>query len=106
MEKKLFMFSIGESKEDKIRAINKEEAIDGIIKMGAISTNYRGITREDIAIREKFQSHQCQHCGSESKRVETLIDDEFTWDEDQKEYIAQGFSDDFSHTGNEKCKEC
>jgi len=54
----------------------------------------------------KFLPHQCQHCGSESKWVETLIDDEFSYNESTGEYEAVWFGDNFSHTGKETCVEC
>jgi hypothetical protein len=54
----------------------------------------------------KYAKHLCQHCGSDSKWVETLIDDEFTYNEHTKEYEANGFSDDFRHTGVEVCTKC
>ena len=31
---------------------------------------------------KKFQKHACQHCGSEVKLVETIIDDEFSWNQE------------------------
>ena len=55
---------------------------------------------------EKFPSHACQHCGSESKLVETLIDDEFVWNENSKEYEPNDFANDFDHTGAVRCSEC
>ena len=30
-----------------------------------------------------FPKHACQHCGSISKLVETIIDDQFEWDGNQ-----------------------
>ena len=53
-----------------------------------------------------FPKHACQHCGSEVKLVETIIDDEFIWDENAKKYIPNQFSDQFEHTGVERCASC
>jgi len=53
-----------------------------------------------------FPEHACQLCGSERKLVETLIDDEFFWDEKEKRYQSNKFTDDFEHTGNERCAQC
>lgn len=46
--------------------------------------------------------------NSQTKRklVETLIDDEFVWNEDRLQYEPNGFTDCFEHTGNERCAEC
>lgn len=57
-------------------------------------------------ITGKFPKHACQHCGSERKWVETLIDDEFFWDEKDQQYVPDGFTDCFEHTGNQMCAEC
>lgn len=54
----------------------------------------------------KYLKHACQHCGAERKLVETLIDDEFIWDEASKEYVPNQFMDEFEHTGNVRCAEC
>jgi hypothetical protein len=53
----------------------------------------------------KFPKHACQFCGSECKLVETLIQDQFIWD-DRYGYVANGFTDEFVHTGNYLCQEC
>lgn len=53
-----------------------------------------------------FQKHACQFCGAERKLVETLIDDEFFWNENEKRYEPNKFTDSFEHTGNEQCAEC
>jgi hypothetical protein len=53
-----------------------------------------------------FPKHSCQFCGSECKLVETIIDDEFFWDEDEQAYQANKFTDIFEHTGNQRCAEC
>lgn len=50
--------------------------------------------------------HACRFCGSEIKHVETLILDEFVWDEHSRTYHPNGFTDIFKHTGNEWCAEC
>lgn len=55
---------------------------------------------------QKFPKHACQSCGSERKLVETLIDDEFFWEENEKMYQPNGFTDCFDHTGNEWCAQC
>ena len=54
----------------------------------------------------KFFKHACQFCGCERKLVETLIDDEFVWNEYDKEYQPNGFTSTFEHTGNVQCPEC
>lgn len=53
-----------------------------------------------------FPKHACQHCGSEVKLVETVIDDEFIWDEREKKYTPNQYSDQFEHTGVERCAVC
>lgn len=58
------------------------------------------------AIVKKFSNHACQRCGAERKLVETIIDDEFYWDEQRNEYLPNKFTDDFEHTGNERCADC
>jgi hypothetical protein len=62
----------------------------------------QGMNQKNI----KFAKHACQFCGSENKFVETLIDDEFYWDEVTQMYQPSKFSDDFEHTGNERCVDC
>ncbi len=57
-------------------------------------------------INKTFPKHSCQFCGSERKLVETIIDDKFFWDEDQKIYKPNKFSDTFEHTGVERCADC
>ena len=54
----------------------------------------------------KFPKYACQHCGSECKLVETLIDDEFCWNENEQRYEPNKFMDEFEHTGNEQCSQC
>lgn len=53
-----------------------------------------------------FSKHACQFCGCERKLVETLIDDEFFWDEISQMYQPNKFMNDFEHTGNNRCAEC
>lgn len=53
-----------------------------------------------------FPKHVCQFCGCERKLVETIIDDEFFWDEIEKIYQPNRFTDMFEHTGNVRCAEC
>ncbi|MBP7846055.1 MAG: hypothetical protein KA007_01315 [Candidatus Pacebacteria bacterium] len=55
---------------------------------------------------KKYPKHACQFCGSQNKLVETIIDDEFFWDEDSKIYQPNGFTDMFEHTGNNRCADC
>lgn len=55
---------------------------------------------------KSFPKHACQHCGSERKWVETLIDDEFIWSEEDKMYQPNKFTDSFEHTGHQRCAEC
>ncbi len=50
--------------------------------------------------------HQCQHCGSDTKLVETIIDDEFIWDDTSKQYQPHQYTDCFEHTGKERCARC
>ncbi len=57
-------------------------------------------------IIKTFPKHACQFCGCERKFVETTIDDEFYWDEVDKMYQPNGFTDMFEHTGNNRCAEC
>lgn len=58
---------------------------------------------EEIKI---FLKHTCQFCGCERKLVETLIDDEFVWNEIEKIYQPNGFTDTFEHTGVIYCADC
>lgn len=58
----------------------------------------------NIAI--KYPKHACQFCGSVRKFVETVIDDEFVWNEDEKHYKPNKFSDEFEHNGEERCANC
>ena len=53
-----------------------------------------------------FPKHACQFCGCERKLVETLIDDEFVWNEVEEIYQPNGFTDTFEHTGIARCAEC
>jgi hypothetical protein len=55
---------------------------------------------------KKYSKYVCQFCGSQRKFVETIIDDEFYWDEITKTYQPNGFTDMFEHTGNNRCAEC
>jgi hypothetical protein len=54
----------------------------------------------------KFAKHACQFCGCERKYIETIIDDEFVWNEKEKMYQPYGFTDAFEHTGVVSCAEC
>ena len=56
--------------------------------------------------KKNFPKQACQVCGSEIKLVETIIDDEFFWDEQTQMYQPNGFIDCFEHTGKERCSEC
>lgn len=51
-------------------------------------------------------THACQHCGATSKLVETLIDDEFCWNEATGSYEPNKFTGIFEHTGSERCAVC
>lgn len=53
-----------------------------------------------------FPKHACQFCGCDRKFVETIIDDEFFWDETDQTYVPNGFTDTFDHTGVVSCAEC
>lgn len=50
--------------------------------------------------------HACQSCGSEVKLVETIIDNEFIWDQNDNKYVPNRFSNQFEHTGVERCALC
>ena len=56
--------------------------------------------------KKSFQKHACQSCGSERKLVETIIDDEFFWNEDEQMYQPNKFTDIFEHTGKQRCAQC
>lgn len=53
-----------------------------------------------------FSKHACQFCGCDRKLVETIIDDEFFWSEEDQMYQPNKFTDRFEHTGNQHCAEC
>jgi hypothetical protein len=55
---------------------------------------------------KKFPTHACRFCGCERVLVETIIDDEFFWDESSQMYQPNGFTDMFEHTGNNRCAQC
>ena len=55
---------------------------------------------------KKYPKHACQFCGCERKYIETIIDDEFIWDEKYQGYVPNGFTDAFEHTGVVSCAEC
>jgi hypothetical protein len=55
---------------------------------------------------KNFPAHVCQHCGTERKLVEIIIDDEFCWNEKIQQYEPNKFMDDFEHTGNVWCAIC
>jgi len=55
---------------------------------------------------KEFPKHACQFCGCERKLVETLIDDEFVWNEVEQTYQPNVFTDTFEHTGTARCAEC
>jgi hypothetical protein len=42
-----------------------------------------------------FPQHACQFCGCDRKLVETIIDDEFYWDETTKTYQPNGFTPNY-----------
>ena len=50
--------------------------------------------------------HACQFCGSVRKLVETVIDDEFVWNDNENRFEPHEFSDEFEHTDEERCVEC
>lgn len=54
----------------------------------------------------KYPKYACQFCGSTRKLVETIIDDEFFWEENEKRYQPNGFTNQFEHTGTERCAVC
>lgn len=56
--------------------------------------------------KNDLPKHACQFCGSEVKLVETIIDDEFFWDDELKKYLPNKFTDNFEHTGEERCSFC
>lgn len=51
-------------------------------------------------------TYVCQFCGSARKYVETIIDDEYAWNEDEKQFEAIEFTENFQHTGREHCAIC
>lgn len=53
-----------------------------------------------------LQKSTCQFCGSARKLVETIIDDEFVWNESEGRFEPDKLSDDFEHTGEERCAVC
>jgi len=55
---------------------------------------------------EEFPKYACQFSGREHKLVETLIDDEFIWNEVEQMYQPNKFTDMFKHTGKRYCTEC
>jgi hypothetical protein len=57
-------------------------------------------------IIKTFPKHACQFCGCDRKYVETIIDDEFIWNEKEQMYQPNGFTDAFEHTGFAYCPEC
>jgi len=54
---------------------------------------------------KKYNKYYCQNCGCDTKYIETLLDDEFTIDENGAGQFC-GFADEHEHTGVEKCKDC
>ena len=54
----------------------------------------------------KYPKFACQFCGSTRKLIETVIDDEFVWNERENRFEPNKFSDEFEHTGEERCAEC
>ncbi len=56
--------------------------------------------------KTRHPKHACQYCGSEVKLVETIIDDEFIWDERERKYVPIQYTDQFEHTGLERCAVC
>lgn len=56
--------------------------------------------------KTRHPEHVCQYCGSEVKLVETIIDDEFIWDERERIYVPNQYADQFEHTGQERCAVC
>lgn len=57
-------------------------------------------------VAKTFPKYACQFCGCERKYVETIIDDEFIWDEKTQMYVPNGFTDAFEHTGFAYCPDC
>ncbi len=55
---------------------------------------------------KKYPKHTCQFRGSDRKLVETIIDDEFYWDETTKMYQPNGLTNNFEHTGYVQCAVC
>ena len=53
-----------------------------------------------------YPKYACQFCGSTRKLVETLIDDEFIWNNEENHYEPNKFTDEFEHTGEERCAFC
>lgn len=59
-----------------------------------------------VTSKTRYPEHACQCCGSEVKLVETIIDDEFIWDECERKYVPNQYTDQFEHTGQERCATC
>lgn len=55
---------------------------------------------------DNYPKYACQFCGSTRKLVETIIDDEFVWNESENRFEPNRFSDEFEHTGAERCAVC
>jgi len=55
---------------------------------------------------KKYPKNTFQFCGSDRKLVETIIDDEFYWDETTKMYQPNRFTNNFEHTGYVQCAVC
>ena len=51
----------------------------------------------------QFPRHACQHCGSERKLLETLIDDEHVWNAAVQQYEPNRFTKYFDYTGKARC---
>lgn len=57
-------------------------------------------------MQTKYNKYFCQHCGSDTKLVDTKIYDKCIIDPNTGEPDFVGFTDDFEHTGNDICANC
>ncbi len=55
---------------------------------------------------KKYPKHVCQFYDCDRKLVETIIDDEFYWNETTQMYQPNRFANAFEHTGYVQCAGC
>lgn len=84
----------------------KDGELNAILVWGKVTNSTLEEVESEIKVTPEFEKHQCQKCGSERKWVETIVDDEFVWNDITEQYEPNGFGDNFDHTGNVRCVEC